>query len=120
MEGESQKIEGKTGEKVLGFLGVAGQVAKDTEVNFEQLNADSSIPADSNQDWIFNSIDNEPDGFFTLTSEKTHLLLHGNSEGDAYVGFEDYSPPLNYEDDPKSKSITSRKLPNSTIAEVFY
>ena len=91
----------------MGFLGEAGQVKEGTEVNFEQLNADSSIPVDSNQDWIFNRIDNDPDGFFTLTSKKTQMLLHGNSEGDAYVGYEDYSPPLDYESEPKSKPITS-------------
>ena len=86
----------------MGFLGVA----EGTKVNFEQLNADASIPANSNQDWIFNRIDNDPDGFFTLTSKKTQMLLHGNSEGHAFVGYEDYKPPLDYESQPKSKPIT--------------
>ena len=104
----------------MGFLGVAGSVLEGTKVNFEEKNADSSIPANSNQNWIFNRIDNDLNGFFTLTSEKTQMLLHGNSEGDAFVGYEDYSPPLDYENEPKSKPITSRKLPNTKIAEVFY
>ena len=108
MEGKVQKIKDNTGGKVLGFVGVAGTVEKGTKVNLEVEHTESNMPLDSNQHWIFNRIDNDLNGFFTLTSERTHMLLHGNSEGDAFVGYEHYSPP-EYEKEPKSKPITNRK-----------
>ena len=94
----------------MGFKGIAGTVKEDTKVQLEVEHAESNMPPDSNQHWIFNRVDNDPNGFFTITSEKTQMLLHGNSEGDAFVGYEHYSPPLDYESEPKSKPITSRKL----------
>ena len=85
----------------MGFLGDLGSVTEGTKVKFEQKNADASIPATSNQNWIFNRIDNDLNGFFTLTSEKTQMLLHGNSEGDAFIGYEQHSEDMLYdEDDP--------------------
>ena len=96
----------------MGFLGVTGTLREGTKVKLEVEHAESNMPANNNQHWIFNRIDNDPNGFFTLTSEKTQMLLHGNSEGDAFVGYEDYSPPLDYESAPKSKPLASR---NRTI-----
>ena len=90
-------------------MGVVGTVKEGTKVKLEAENAEVNMPADINQQWIFNRIDNDPTGYFTLTSEKTHMLLHGNSEGDAFVGYEHYSPPLDYENELESKPITSRK-----------
>jgi len=100
-EGNVQNIKTKTGDKVLGFEGVAGTVTEGTEVNLEEEHAEQNMPAD-NQNWIFNRIDNDPTGFFTITSVKTQMLLHGNSEGDAFVGYELFSPPLDYKNGPKS------------------
>ena len=96
----------------MGFLGVAGTLREGTKVKLEVEHAKSNMPAINNQHWIFNRIDNDLNGFFTITSETTHMLLHGNSEGDAFVGYEDYSPPLDYESAPKSKPLASR---NRTI-----
>ena len=92
----------------MGFVGVPGNVTEGTKVKLEVEHTESNMPLDSNQHWIFNRIDNDPNGFFTLTSETTQMLLHGNSEGDAFVGYEHYSPP-DYENEPKSKPITNRK-----------
>ena len=109
VEGKVQKIKDNTGGKVLGFKGVPGTVTEGTKVNLEVKHTASNMPVDSNQHWIFNRIDNDPNGFFTITSETSQMLLHGNSEGDAFVGYEHYKPPLDYKNEPKSKSITSRK-----------
>ena len=92
----------------MGFVGVAGTVIEGTKVKSEVEHAESNMPADSNQHWIFNRIDNDLNGFFTLTSETTHMLLHGNSEGAAFVGYEHDSPP-DYKNEPKSKPISNRK-----------
>ena len=92
----------------MGFLGVAGNLKEGTKVKLEVEHAESNMPANNNQHWIFNRIDNDLNGFFTLTSETTHMLLHGNSEGDAFVGYEDYSP-FDYKNEPKSKPISNRK-----------
>ena len=109
MEGKVQKIKDNTGGKVLGFKGVPGTVEEGTKVQLEKEYGVSNMPIDSNQHWIFNRIDNDPNGFFTITSDTTQMLLHGNSAGDAFVGYEHYKPPLDYKNEPKSKSITSRK-----------
>ena len=92
----------------MGFLGVAGTLREGTKVKLEVEHAESNMPAINNQHWIFNRIDNDLNGFFTLTSETTHMLLHGNSEGDSFVGYEHNSPP-DYKKEPKSKPITNRK-----------
>ena len=85
----------------MGFVGVAGTVIEGTKVKSEVEHAESNMPADSNQHWIFNRIDNDPNGFFTITSQTTQMLLHGNSEGDAFIGYEHYSKDILYdEDDP--------------------
>ena len=110
----------------MGFKGVAGTVEEGTKVQLEMEYTESNMPVDSNQHWIFNRIDNDPNGFFTLTSETTHMLLHGNSEGDSFVGYEHNSPP-DYKKEPKSKPITNRKsiaqfikrLPNDTFSFFF-
>ena len=85
----------------MGFLGVAGTLKEGTKVKLEVEHAESNMPANNNQHWIFNRIDNDLNGFFTITSETTHMLLHGNSEGDAFIGYEQYSEDMLYdEDDP--------------------
>ena len=85
----------------MGFLGVTGTLREGTKVKLEVEHAESNMPANNNQHWIFNRIDNDLNGFFTITSETTHMLLHGNSKGDAFIGYEQYSEDMLYdEDDP--------------------
>ena len=94
----------------MGFVGVAGTVIEGTKVKSEVEHAESNMPADSNQHWIFNRIDNDPNGFFTITSQTTQMLLHGNSEGDAFIGYEHYSKDILYdEDDPGGNEFFSKR-----------
>ena len=113
--GTIQEIEEKDGDKVLGFEGGAGSVQEGTKVYLEELLADPSLPT-NNQRWVFNMVDNNPNGYFTIISVTTQMLLHGNSRGDAFVGYENFQPPLDYDDGPKSNSITSRESMHLKIA----
>ena len=97
-------IKAKNGEKVLGFVG--------TENNPEiKLEEKITTENDKNQMWKFSQIDNHPetDGYFTIESVSTKMLLHGNSKGEAFLGSEFFHLKYDYDTEDASKLITSRK-----------
>ena len=101
-------IEAKDLGTVLGFEGTVEQPAKEhTEIKLEAKKQENN----KNQMWIFSQIDNLPatDGFFTIKSVSTKMLLHGNSKGKAYLGFEFFNLKYDYNTEPESKLITSRE-----------
>ena len=101
-------IEAKNLGTVLGFEGTVEQPAvENTEVKLEGKKQENN----KNQMWIFSQIDNLPatEGFFTIESVSTKMLLHGNSKGKAYLGSEFFNLKYDYDTKPEGKLITSRK-----------
>ena len=97
-------IEAKDGNKVLGFEGTV----EHTEIKLEDKKSGANM---ANQMWIFSQINNLPatEGFFTIKSVSTKMLLHGDSKGKAFLGSEFFKLKYDYDAEPDSKLITSRK-----------
>ena len=95
-------IEARNLGTVLSFNGTE----EHTEIKLEKKEQ-----GNDNQMWIFSQIDNLPttEGFFTIESVSTKMLLHGNSKGKAYLGSEFFNLKYDYGAEPESKLITSRK-----------
>jgi hypothetical protein len=76
-----------------------------------EIKLEKKEQGNDNQMWIFSQIDNLPttEGFFTIQSVSTKMLLHGNSKGKAYLGSEFFNLKYDYDTEPESKLITSRK-----------
>ena len=100
---DGSNIKAKNGE-VLGFEGTG---AENTKVELQKKSSGDN----NNQIWKISQIDNLPEdqGFFTIESVSAKMLLHGDSKGKAFLGSEFSNPRYDYDKEPKSKLITSRK-----------
>ena len=97
------KIKAKNGNQVLGFE----DSVENTKIELQDIKSSG----DKNQLWKFSQINNLPgnQGFFTIESVSTKMLLHGDSKGKAFLGSEFFNLKYDYNTEPKSKLITSRK-----------
>ena len=97
-------ITAKDGDQVLGFE----ESKENTEIKLEDKKTTGN---NAKQMWIFSQINNLPaaEGFFTIESVSTKMLLHGDSKGKAFLGSEFFHLKYDYDTEDDSKQITSRK-----------
>ena len=110
-------IEAKSGNKVLGFEGTEEHI----EIKLEDKKTGANM---ANQMWKFSQINNLPatEGFFTIESVSTKMLLHGDSKGKAFLGSEFFHLKYDYDTEDDGKLITSRKsirVEKRTLNSVF-
>ena len=89
-------------------MGFEGTGTEHTEVKLEDK---KGVENNKNQKWIFSQINNVPEeeGFYTIKSVSAKMLLHANSKGKAFLGSEFSNAKYDYDTEPESKLITSRK-----------
>ena len=88
----------------MGFEGTE----EHTEIKLEDKKSGANM---ANQMWKFSQINNLPatEGFFTIESVSTKMLLHGDSKGKAFLGSEFFHLKYDYDTEDDGKLITSRK-----------